>query len=124
MEFHIGVGTRKNGIVHIIGPETESLFLGQPLCVVIHIHQHMVHLDLLLLVLALQRLKWFATQCLMQVKPKTMRITINGKLSHGVSKDVSFYDFKIKYFWCNWVFCRIFWGCVFSHVYRRKNDSM
>ena len=33
-----------------------------------------------------------ATQCLMQVKPKTMRITINGKLSNGVSpKDVALY---------------------------------
>ena len=56
----------------------------------------LLHMELLVqLLLALEplRLKWvLATQCIMQPKPKKMRINVNGKLGLGVTpKDIALY---------------------------------
>jgi aconitase A len=46
-----------------------------------------------------------ATQCIMQPKPKKMRINVNGTLSKGVGpKDVALY-ILILYIWRNGLFC-------------------
>jgi 3-isopropylmalate/(R)-2-methylmalate dehydratase large subunit len=48
-----------------------------------------------------------ATQCIMQPKPKKMRINVNGTLSKGVGpKDVALYIIsQLFYIWRNGLFC-------------------
>ena len=88
-----GLGHKKNGIVHIIGPETGITLPGTTIvCGDSHTSTHGAFGSIAFGIGTSEVEMVLATQCLMQVKPKTMRITINGKLSHGVSpKDVALY---------------------------------
>ena len=88
-----GLGHEKNGIVHIIGPETGITLPGTTIvCGDSHTSTHGAFGSIAFGIGTSEVEMVLATQCLMQVKPKTMRITINGKLSHGVSpKDVALY---------------------------------
>ena len=88
-----GLGHEKNGIVHIIGPETGITLPGTTIvCGDSHTSTHGAFGSIAFGIGTSEVEMVLATQCLMQVKPKTMRITINGKLSHGVApKDVALY---------------------------------
>ena len=121
------MGHEKNGIVHIIGPETGITLPGTTIvCGDSHTSTHGAFGSIAFGIGTSEVEMVLATQCLMQVKPKTMRITINGKLSNGVSpKDVALYMIsKLSTSGATGYFCGIFRRCVFSYVHGRKNDGM
>ena len=81
------------GIVHVIGPE---LGITQPgmtmVCGDSHTATHGAFGTIAFGIGTSQVEQVMATQCLLQAKPKRMRITINGKLKEGVlSKDIILY---------------------------------
>ncbi len=81
------------GVVHIIGPE---LGITQPgmtmVCGDSHTATHGAFGSIAFGIGTSEIEMVFASQCIMQAKPKTMRITINGKLSKAVtSKDIILY---------------------------------
>jgi len=84
------LGTEKQGIVHIIGPE---LGLTQPgmtiVCGDSHTATHGAFGSLAFGIGTSEVEMVFATQCLLQRKPKTFEIRIDGKLPKGVTaKDI------------------------------------
>jgi 3-isopropylmalate/(R)-2-methylmalate dehydratase large subunit len=88
-----GLGHRYQGIVHVIGPE---LGITQPgntiVCGDSHTSTHGAFGAIAFGIGTSEVEMVMATQCLLQTKPKKMRITINGKLSKGVlSKDIVLY---------------------------------
>jgi len=88
-----GLGHPYNGVVHIIGPE---LGLTQPgmtiVCGDSHTATHGAFGSIAFGIGTSEIEMVFASQCIIQAKPKTMRITINGKLGKGVtSKDIILY---------------------------------
>lgn len=87
------LGHDKQGIVHVIGPE---LGLTQPgmtiVCGDSHTSTHGAFGTIAFGIGTSQVEQVMATQCLMQYRPKTMKIEINGKLGKGVvSKDIILY---------------------------------
>lgn len=90
---HHGLGTDTHGVVHIIGPE---LGLTQPgmtiVCGDSHTSTHGAFGSIAFGIGTSEIEMVFASQCIMQPKPKTMRITVNGELSKGVTaKDMALY---------------------------------
>lgn len=88
-----GLGHPYQGIVHVIGPE---LGLTQPgmtiVCGDSHTSTHGAFGCIAFGIGTSEVEQVFATQCLLQQKPKTMKIEINGKLKKGVlSKDIVLY---------------------------------
>jgi 3-isopropylmalate/(R)-2-methylmalate dehydratase large subunit len=88
-----GMNHPANGIVHVIGPE---LGLTQPgmtiVCGDSHTSTHGAFGTIAFGIGTSEVEMVMASQCLLQRRPKTMRITINGKLSTGVtSKDLILY---------------------------------
>lgn len=88
-----GLGHPFQGIVHVIGPE---LGITQPgmtiVCGDSHTSTHGAFGTIAFGIGTSEVEMVLATQCVLQYKPKTMRITINGKLSRGVlSKDIILY---------------------------------
>jgi 3-isopropylmalate/(R)-2-methylmalate dehydratase large subunit len=88
-----GLNHEFNGVVHIIGPE---LGITQPgmtiVCGDSHTATHGAFGSIAFGIGTSEVEMVLATQCMMQTKPKTMRITINGKLGKGVtSKDIILY---------------------------------
>jgi 3-isopropylmalate/(R)-2-methylmalate dehydratase large subunit len=88
-----GLGHQYNGVVHIIGPE---LGITQPgmtiVCGDSHTATHGAFGSIAFGIGTSEIEMVFASQCLFQSKPKTMRITVNGKLGKGVtSKDIILY---------------------------------
>ncbi len=88
-----GLGHRYQGIVHVIGPE---LGITQPgntiVCGDSHTSTHGAFGAIAFGIGTSEVEMVMATQCLLQTKPKQMRITINGKLNKGVlSKDIVLY---------------------------------
>jgi 3-isopropylmalate/(R)-2-methylmalate dehydratase large subunit len=81
-----GMGSRRQGIVHVIGPE---LGLTQPgitiACGDSHTSTHGALGALAMPVGTSEVEHVLATQCLVQVKPKTMRITYQGEPGFGVT---------------------------------------
>ena len=90
---YYGVLHPKNGIIHVVGPETGQTQPGMTIvcgdshtsthgamgCVAFGIGTSEVEMTL-------------ATQCIMQRKPKTMRISVEGKRREGVTaKDIALY---------------------------------
>ncbi|MCX8491134.1 MAG: aconitase family protein, partial [Cyclobacteriaceae bacterium] len=87
------LGHAYQGIVHIIGPE---LGLTQPgmtiVCGDSHTSTHGAFGNIAFGIGTSEVEQVLATQCILQYKPKTMKIEINGKLSKGVvSKDIILY---------------------------------
>jgi 3-isopropylmalate/(R)-2-methylmalate dehydratase large subunit len=85
-----GLGHEKQGIVHVIGPE---LGITQPgmtiVCGDSHTSTHGAFGSIAFGIGTSQVEQVLATQSILQYKPKTMRIEINGTLSKGVvSKDI------------------------------------
>lgn len=82
-----------NGIIHVIGPETGLTLPGQTLlCGDSHTSTHGA-LGCIAFGIGTSEVEMvLATQCLLQEKPKTMRINVEGKLARGVTaKDVALY---------------------------------
>ena len=87
------LGHEKQGIVHVIGPELGLTLPGMTIvCGDSHTSTHGAFGTIAFGIGTSQVEQVFATQCLLQYKPKTMKIEINGKLGRGVvSKDIILY---------------------------------
>ncbi len=88
-----GLGHRYQGIVHVIGPE---LGITQPgmtiVCGDSHTSTHGAFGSIAFGIGTSEVEMVFASQCIMQSRPKTMRINVDGELSKGVtSKDIVLY---------------------------------
>ena len=82
-----------NGIIHVIGPESGLTLPGQTLlCGDSHTSTHGA-LGCIAFGIGTSEVEMvLATQCLLQSKPKTMRINVEGELAPGVTaKDVALY---------------------------------
>jgi 3-isopropylmalate/(R)-2-methylmalate dehydratase large subunit len=90
---HWGLGHKKNGIVHVVGPENGITFPGATIvCGDSHTSTHGAFGAIAFGIGTSEVEMVLSTQCIMQPKPKKMRINVNGKLSKGVtSKDVALY---------------------------------
>jgi 3-isopropylmalate/(R)-2-methylmalate dehydratase large subunit len=87
---HFGVGDQRRGIVHVIGPEQGLTLPGLTLvCGDSHTATHGALGCLAFGIGSSEVEHVMATQALWQRKPRTMRITVNGRLGFGVgAKDV------------------------------------
>lgn len=88
-----GLGHQYQGIVHVIAPE---LGITQPgmtmVCGDSHTSTHGAFGTIAFGIGTSQVAQVFASQCLLQSKPKKMRVTVSGKLAKGVlPKDVILY---------------------------------
>ncbi len=81
------------GIVHIIGPELGLTLPGMTIvCGDSHTSTHGAFGNVAFGIGTSEVEQVLATQCILQYKPKTMKIEINGKLGNGVvSKDIILY---------------------------------
>jgi 3-isopropylmalate/(R)-2-methylmalate dehydratase large subunit len=88
-----GLNHAKNGIVHVIGPELGYTLPGMTIvCGDSHTSTHGAFGTIAFGIGTSEVEMVLATQCILQPKPKKMRITINGMLGKGVtSKDIIMY---------------------------------
>jgi len=88
-----GLGHKKNGIVHVIGPEYGITLPGATIvCGDSHTSTHGAFGAIAFGIGTSEVEMVLSTQCIMQVKPKKMRINVNGKLGIGVTpKDVALF---------------------------------
>lgn len=88
-----GLGHNYQGIVHVIGPELGITQPGQTIvCGDSHTSTHGAFGTIAFGIGTSQVEQVLATQCLLQTRPKQMRITVDGELSPGVlSKDIILY---------------------------------
>lgn len=87
------VGSSRNGIVHVIGPETGLTQPGMTIvCGDSHTSTHGA-LGCIAFGIGTSEVEMvFASQCVLQIRPKTMRIRIEGQLKENVcSKDIILY---------------------------------
>jgi 3-isopropylmalate/(R)-2-methylmalate dehydratase large subunit len=87
------LGHKYNGIVHVMAPE---LGITQPgmtmVCGDSHTSTHGAFGTIAFGIGTSQVAQVFASQCLLLKKPKSLRVTVNGKLKNGVlPKDVILY---------------------------------
>ncbi|MEE6186586.1 3-isopropylmalate dehydratase large subunit [Mycovorax composti] len=87
------LGSPKNGIVHVVGPENGITQPGMTIvCGDSHTSTHGAFGCIAFGIGTSEVEMVLSSQCIMQPKPKKMRITINGKLAKGVlPKDVALY---------------------------------
>lgn len=90
---HWGLGHQKNGIVHVIGPENGITFPGATIvCGDSHTSTHGAFGAIAFGIGTSEVEMVLSSQCIMQPKPKKMRINVNGNLNKGVTpKDVALY---------------------------------
>lgn len=90
---HWGLGHQKNGIVHVVGPENGITLPGMTIvCGDSHTSTHGAFGAIAFGIGTSEVEMVLASQCIMQPKPKKMRITVNGKLGKAVTpKDVTLY---------------------------------
>ncbi len=88
-----GLGHEKNGIVHVVGPEYGITVPGATIvCGDSHTSTHGAFGAIAFGIGTSEVEMVLATQCIMQPKPKRMRINITGELQFGVtSKDVALF---------------------------------
>ena len=88
-----GLGHKKNGIVHVVGPEYGITLPGATIvCGDSHTSTHGAFGAIAFGIGTSEVEMVLSTQCIMQPKAKKMRITIDGKLSKGVTpKDVALF---------------------------------
>lgn len=87
------VGDKHNGIVHVIGPENGLSLPGSTIvCGDSHTSTHGAF-GLIAFGIGTSEVEMvLASQCILQTKPKSMRITIDGELNPGVTaKDIILY---------------------------------
>ena len=90
---YYGVNDPRNGIVHVIGPETGLSLPGMTIvCGDSHTSTHGAMGAIAFGIGTSEVEMTLAAQCVLQSKPKTMRITINGKCKPDVTaKDIALY---------------------------------
>lgn len=90
---YYGLGNPKNGVIHIIGPENGLTRPGMTIvCGDSHTSTHGAFGAVAFGIGTSEVEMVLASQCVLQSKPKTMRINIEGELAPGVtSKDVVLY---------------------------------
>src|ERR1700744_1580878 len=90
---HWGLNNPKNGIVHVVGPENGITLPGMTIvCGDSHTSTHGAFGAIAFGIGTSEVEMVLATQCLMQSKPKLMRINVDGELKKGVvSKDIVLY---------------------------------
>lgn len=88
-----GLGHPKNGIIHVIGPENGLTLPGYTIvCGDSHTSTHGAFGAVAFGIGTSEVEMVLASQCILQPKPKTMRINANGKLRPGVTaKDIALY---------------------------------
>ena len=88
-----GLGHEKNGIVHVVGPEYGITLPGATIvCGDSHTSTHGAFGAIAFGIGTSEVEMVLATQCIMQTKPKSMRINVEGSLGVGVTpKDVALY---------------------------------
>ncbi len=88
-----GLGHPNQGIVHVIGPELGITQPGMTLvCGDSHTSTHGAFGCIAFGIGTSEVEQVFSTQCILQTKPKTMRIKVNGSLAKGVgAKDIILY---------------------------------
>lgn len=90
---YFGMGTPDNGIIHVVGPEKALSLPGMTImCGDSHTSTHGALGAIAMGIGTSEVAQILSSQCLLQRKPKTMRINIEGKLGKGVTaKDVALY---------------------------------
>lgn len=90
---YYGLMHPKNGIIHVVGPQTGLTQPGMTIvCGDSHTSTHGAMGSIAFGIGTSEVEMVLATQCLLQRKPKTMRMNINGKLKNGVTaKDIALY---------------------------------
>ena len=93
LPYFFPLGHKKNGVVHIIGPENGFTQPGMTIvCGDSHTSTHGAFGSVAFGIGTSEVEMVLATQCVFQSRPKTMRITFNGKLGKDVTaKDVALY---------------------------------
>lgn len=93
LPYFYPLGNRKNGVVHIIGPENGFTHPGMTIvCGDSHTSTHGAFGAIAFGIGTSEVEMVLATQCVFQSRPKTMRITFNGKLGKCVTaKDIALY---------------------------------
>ena len=93
MPIFYPLGHEKNGVVHIIGPENGFTQPGMTIvCGDSHTSTHGAFGTIAFGIGTSEVEMVLATQCILQSRPKTMRITFDGNLNPGVtSKDLALY---------------------------------
>lgn len=90
---HYGMMSKDNGIIHVVGPEKGLSLPGMTIvCGDSHTSTHGAMGAIAFGIGTSEVEMVMASQCILQQKPKSMRISINGKLKEGVTaKDVALY---------------------------------
>ncbi len=90
---HFGMNTPKNGIIHVVGPERGLSLPGMTIvCGDSHTSTHGAMGAVAFGIGTSEVEMVMASLCSLQQKPKSMRISVNGKLGKGVTaKDVALY---------------------------------
>lgn len=90
---HYGMMSKDNGIIHVVGPEKGISLPGMTIvCGDSHTSTHGAMGAVAFGIGTSEVEMVLASQCILQQKPKSMRISINGKLGKGVTaKDVALY---------------------------------
>ena len=90
---HYGMMSKDNGIIHVVGPEKGLSLPGMTIvCGDSHTSTHGAMGAVAFGIGTSEVEMVMASQCILQQKPKSMRITINGTLDKGVTaKDVALY---------------------------------
>ncbi len=90
---HFAMGTKDNGIIHVVGPEKALSLPGMTIvCGDSHTSTHGAVGAIAMGIGTSEVAQVLASQCILQSKPKTMRINIEGELKPGVTaKDVALY---------------------------------
>ena len=90
---HFAMGTKDNGIIHVVGPEKALSLPGMTIvCGDSHTSTHGAVGALAMGIGTSEVAEVLASQCILQAKPKSMRININGELQPGVTaKDIALY---------------------------------
>ena len=90
---YYGLGNEKNGIIHVIGPEYGLTLPGMTIvCGDSHTSTHGAFGAIAFGIGTSEVAMVLASQCILQPKPQTMRINIEGQLAPGVTaKDIALY---------------------------------
>ena len=90
---HYGMMSKDNGIIHVVGPEKGLSLPGMTIvCGDSHTSTHGAMGAVAFGIGTSEVEMVLASQCILQQKPRTMRISVNGRLGKGVTaKDVALY---------------------------------
>ena len=90
---HFGMMNKKNGIIHVVGPERGLTLPGMTIvCGDSHTSTHGAMGAVAFGIGTSEVEMVLASQCILQTRPKTMRITVDGRLGKGVTaKDMALY---------------------------------